>query len=792
MSIHALRNSFNAGEISPLMEPRVDAEKHNFSCRILENFIPRIYGSAFKRPGMIHLGAAADETEPVQVFSFNVSATASFCLEFGDEYFRIWRNQALLTWTVWNSEIHETEDQASLGTIIQRTSPYAAEDLADLKFVQLNNVAYFTHPEYPVYRLTRNIEFQGSPEEWTLAEVDWTWRAFQDANVSDITVEVDATTGTGQMDFSAAVLNQSRLQIKSNGYVGTHVAITHRRPSSFVSLALTSTANSAAIKVLGTYELITYGTWTGTANLQKKEADGTWSTLRSFSAAADRNISFTSETEEVTELRIAYTHTSSTGSPRAVLEVADSRLTGVVRIDSVEAVSNAFGLRAQVTIIEPLASTDATTDWALEAWGDWCGYPRAVTFHEQRLWFGGTEFQPTTFWGSKTNDFQNFRRGAFDSDGLAFTLAATEGSAIQSMLSHDALLLFTQTEEWTGSTSENTAITPSNIFVRRQSRIGSAYRQAFIALNNILFLSKGRRKLREFTYSTQGAQGETMDLTLLAEHITAGKIKGMAYQQQPDPVVWCWTETGELLSMTYEAEQSVIGWAKHPTAGFVESIAVIYGESDTADEVYLTTRREINGTTRRFIEILDPEALEKLEENRQTEMIYLDAAKLQTFDPPDSTITGLDHLTGATVAIMADGYRVPDQIVEAGQIRLDVPASTVIVGLPYTSRLQPSSIEIPLDDGTSQGRKMICQRMAIRLWKTLGLDYSDSEEGRVFPVETLSLPQTAGAAQPLFTGTVQLANMGSHRDNVDILLRHDEPTPCNILAIIPKFEVLGN
>ena len=791
MSIHALRNSFNAGEISPLMETRVDAEKHGFACRKLENFIPRIYGSAFKRPGMIYLGEAGDETETVHGFSFNVSATESFFLEFGDEYFRIWRNREPLRWTTYYGSLHGSSDDAD-GSVIENVSPYAAADLADLKIVQLNNVAYFVHPEYPVHRLTRTIEFSGAPEEWDLAEIEWSWRVFQDANVSDITVEVDATTGTGQLDFSAAVLNKSRLLIKSNGYVGTHVAITHRRASNFVAVPLTSTADSAAIKVIGAFDLITYGTWTGTVAIEQKQPDGEWKELRAFSAAADRNIAFNGVVEELSELRIGYTHTSNTGSPRAVLEVGDSRQTGVVRIDSIEDVDNEFGLRAQVTIIEPLASTDPTTDWALEAFGDWCGYPRAVTFHEQRLWFAGTQLQPTTFWGSKTNDFQNFRRGAFDADALAFTLAATEGSAIQSMLSHEALLLFTETEEWTASTSENTAITPSNIFVRRQSRIGSAYRQSFIALNNIVFLAKGKRKVREFSYNLQGGRGESMDLTLLSEHITAGNIQGMAYQQQPDPIIWCWTETGELLSLTYEADQNVIGWARHPTDGNVESVAVIYGSDADSDEVYLTTLRTINGTERRFIELLDPAALDNLENDALSDFIYLDAAKTQSFSPAASLVKGLDHLEGESVTVYQDGFRSADKTVSGGSITLDVAAETVTVGLPYTSKLQPSSIELPMDDGTAQGRKMLCKRIALKLYKTLGLSYSDSLTSDIFPVQSLSLPTAAGSPQPLFTGTVQLANMGAYRDNVDIVLIHNEPTPCNIQAMIPKFEILGD
>ena len=67
MSIHIHRNSFNAGEISQRMDARVDEAKYGFSCRILENFIPGIYGGAFRRPGTIYTGTARNVAEWTEI-----------------------------------------------------------------------------------------------------------------------------------------------------------------------------------------------------------------------------------------------------------------------------------------------------------------------------------------------------------------------------------------------------------------------------------------------------------------------------------------------------------------------------------------------------------------------------------------------------------------------------------------------------------------------------------------------------------------------------------------------------
>jgi hypothetical protein len=357
------------------------------------------------------------------------------------------------------------------------------------------------------------------------------------------------------------------------------------------------------------------------------------------------------------------------------------------------------------------------------------------------------------------------------------------------MISHESLVLFTQTEEWTATTSQQTAISPSNIFVRRQSRFGSAPRQAFLALNNILFLQRGSRKFRDFTYGSTEAGGKSADLTTLAEHITDGGIKQIAYQQQPDPILWFVTNDGLLLSLTYEANENVIAWARHPTEGTVESVAVIYGDADASDEVWMIANRD-NG---RMVERLDPSARANLENDVKNEYIYVDSAKVFSYPSAKTLIDGLIHLEGETVSILADGAVQSDKVVANGAITLDYAASNVVVGLGYTSVLQPSKIEIELKDGTSQGRKFLCKRVTFNLWKTLGLEYADSAvNDNWFDVESLEMATLLGDSQGVFTGLVDVNNYGGYRENVDVTVRARLPLPCNILAMIPKFDVHGD
>ena len=776
MSIHALRSSFNAGEISPLMDARVDAEKYSFSCRRLENFIPKIYGGAFARPGMMYLGSVGDASEKVMLIPFNVSATSRYILELGDAYLRIWNSEG---------ELELDKLNFPYTNIKSLTTPYAADDLFGIKFVQLNNACFFVHPDYPPQKFQRSFSASFNSFEWTFAEIDWSFPCFRSINQTDVTATPSATTGTITLSFSENIFTDTT---NYSNYAGAKIQVIQRRASSFVELPLAAvSASSSAIKVLGGFQMSTYGVWDGTLTIQRKDSAGAWEDVRTFNSDSDRSIVFDSFQPSTAELRLNYTSDGAgSSSPRAILELEDSRSVGVVEIVSV-----GFSASLPVvncTVIDDLDSTAATTDWALEAWGVYSGYPRAVTFHEQRLWFGGTELEPNTFWASAVDDFFNFYRGAYDADSLSFTLAAHEGSSIQSMLSHESLLIFTQTEEWSATTSEQTAITPNNIFVRRQSRTGSAYTQAFIALNNILFLQRGSRKVREFNYLQRGEGASSEDLSQLAEHITVSGIKQLAYQQQPDPIIWSVTNDGVLLSLTYERGQNVIAWAKHPTEGTVESVAVIYGDANSSDEVWMVVKRG----TKRNVERLDPDAATKLDNNELTKLVYLDSSKVVEQTTPTKRFTGFYHLEGETVSALVDGEVVTGLVVTEGVINVEANASTLVAGLPYEPLLQPSKIEVSLDNGTTQGRTWMCKTVNFNLWKTRGLKYADNPASTDwFDYPFTDANPTLGEAPSLYTGLIKVNNLGSHRENVDVTIKQTLPLPCNVLAMIPKFDVMG-
>ena len=286
-----------------------------------------------------------------------------------------------------------------------------------------------------------------------------------------------------------------------------------------------------------------------------------------------------------------FTYTKDT-TPRCVLSNSEFTIGGMVKIDSVSSGTLATGEVVEWLGIE--AANKATTLWTEPAFSGESGYPRAVALHEQRLCFGGTSKQPTTLWLSEIDNFENFQLGTTAAHAASFTLASSEGNRINWLYSQSKLLVGTSGDEWTiGSADTAQSLSATNVEARKQSSYGSKYMRASLVNDVLLFIQRNGRKVRELVYEFGKDGWIAPDLTLLAEHMTSGEIVEIAYQQQPDAVLWCVRGDGTLIAMTYERDQKVVGWHRHTLGDAdVESVATIYGNG-TEDEVWMVVKRYV-------------------------------------------------------------------------------------------------------------------------------------------------------------------------------------------------------
>ncbi|PTX99145.1 hypothetical protein DB345_01870 [Spartobacteria bacterium LR76] len=752
--------SFNAGEISPYLDARSDLEKYASGCRLLENFIILPYGGVYRRPGTEYLGRAKHADSRCRLIGFNFSITTRFVLEFGRQYVRFWSNGVQVP--------------TSGGSPLELATPYLESELRDLQYVQINDVMYFVHPAHEPRKLTRRAD-----TDWTFAPVAWDWPAFLDDNTDATTITPSATTGTGITLTASADLFES-------GHVGAYWQIAHARANASVTVSITASNTSSSLAVIGSWEITTYGTWAGTLQVQRSEDGGTnWETIRSFASESNRNVSATGKENKEVLLRLTVAFSSGSGTAR--LEAVQSREYGFVKITEVT-----DSTHAKAEVVNALTATTATRAWAEGAWSQRRGFPRTVTLHEQRLYFGGTSARPQSLWGSVIDDFENFRVSSLDDSGLFFTLSAQESNPIQWLLSQDQLLIGTAGDEWTlGSSDSNSALTPTNVRAARQSSYGSKSLRALIINDVVLFVQRQGRKVRELVYSFEKDGWVAQDLTLLSEHITRGEVLECAFQQQPDAIYWTITGAGQLVGMTYERLQNVVGWHRHTTDGAFESVATTYG-ANGADEVWVAVRRTIDGQDVRYIERFRTDFRETFEQEDKVHWWYLDCARRVVNTPESATVSGLDHLEGKEVEILADGAVSPGREVSGGAVTLQSPAGIVLAGLPFTSTLRPMKLEMPDQQGSSRGRKKRIHRMLLSLHKSLGGEVSSDGGARWGAVYSRSTGDLMDDSPPVFTGDKNVVVAGSHATSADIAVRQAQPLPLTVLDLVLKWEVYGD
>ena len=442
-------------------------------------------------------------------------------------------------------------------------------------------------------------------------------------------------------------------------------------------------------------------------------------------------------------------------------------------------------------VVNDFNGATAVTTWRLGTWSDTTGWPATVTFYEQRLMFAGATDFPQRIDGSKIGDFENFTPGTNDDDPISYTLAAGEVNAIRWINAGQVLLIGTVGGEWImRSTTAGDPLTPTNVNVRRQTTYGSAAIRPLRIGNAVLFMQRAGRKLRELVYQFETDAYVAPDLTLLAEHVSEGGITDIAYQQEPDSVVWCVRTDGTLLGLTYDRPQDVVGWHRHIVGGsfgggqaVVESVAAIPNPAGTADQLWIVVKRTVGGATVRYIEFME----DGFDGSTVAEDAFFVDSGLTYSGAAATVMSGLDHLEGETVSVLADGAVVPDKVVASGQITLPDPATKVHAGLAFTSRLKTMRIEAGAQDGTAQGKTKRIHRATVRLFRTLGLKIG-TDPAKLDTVPFRTGADTMDSAPPLFTGDKRVALRGGWNTEGRVVIQQDQPLPMHVIALMPQLQ----
>jgi len=738
--------NFTGGELSPRLDGRNDLNKYSSGCKTLENMIIYPHGSAARRSGSRFIAEVKSSAAKTRLIPFEFSTTQTYMMEFGNQYIRFYKD---------NGQILEGDKTISGATqanpVVITATSHGYSNGDEISITSVSGMTELNNKRYLVANKTTNT--------FEITDVDGT-----NINGTSFTAYTSGGVANRVYEISTPYLTAELFDIKYAQSADV-MYITH--PNHEVE-KLSRTGHTS---------------WTlSDVDFTKgpmQDANTTDTTLNPGQSAVGTGISLVASA--VTGINSGSGFLSTDVGRFVFLNGGYAKITGVTDTTN-----------ATITIITALSSASATADWRLGSFSDTTGHPSSVTFFEQRLVFAGTSNEPQTLFFSRSGDYENMDANIggtiADDDAIIYTIASNQVNAIRFMTATRTLIVGTAGGEFTVSGGgTDVAITPTNILIKKQSNHGAANVDAISAGNATLFLQRAKRKIRELAYNFDVDGYLAPDMTILAEHITEGGITQMAYQQEPNQIVWMTRNDGELIGLTYQREQQVTAWHRQIFGGVFgsgnavcESVAVIPTD-DTEYQVYVIVKRTINSVTRRYVEYLNNY---DFTETDNTTFNFLDS-QLEYSGSATTTITGLEHLEGQAVSILADGSTHPDKTVSSGAITLDRSSTKVKVGLSYTSLLQTMRLDAGAANGTSQGKTKRIYDISLRLFESVGVevgpDLSNMER-----IPFRSSADDMDTAIPVFTGDKEIEFRGNYETDGFIFVRQTQPLPLTVLSLYPN------
>ncbi len=721
--------SFSGGEQTPLLSARVDLARFQTSLKTIMNCIVLPWGGLSRRPGSRHIDAAPGAG---RLIPFVFSATDSLILEVTDLLFRFYKNDGIVL----------------DGTPVEVVHPWSLAELAEVWYAQVGDLVYFTRAGHETKKLSRTSDI-----DWTLIDVDWEDGPFERQNI-DEAKKITASAASG----SGITLTASGFTFDDD-HLGS---IWHFREGDFSLIQKwegeVMYSINKQVRVGGrVYEVIIVGDDTDPAN------------PNGGANAPDH----TSGDEKAGEGRVTWRFIHD--------EFGIAKITAVA----------GGGATATADVIHRLPDSVATGGigtwrWSEGSWSTLRGFPEVIAFSEQRLLAAKTKTAPTQIWASVSADFENHGSGPNADDAIPYVLANldNQASAILWIADGRRLQIGTGSMEFV-NLSNSLADVPD---FKGLTAEGAAAHRPVRVQGPVVFLTADRKRLMDFVFDIRQDQNIPDEISLLAEHLLKPGVVELCYQKRPWKTIWAVLTDGMLIGCTFIRNQEFVAFHQHQLGGGgkVISAAVKPTSDGTSDELWMLVERVIDSVTVYHVERLeqpdDPVVLTSFDD-----VWHLDAAL--KYDGAAKTIfSGLDHLEGETVQVLADGVARGDHTVSGGEITLAKPASKVLVGLNEPAFVVSLPPEFEFQEGVTTGKRKRARKIEVHLLASTGITVGREND----PNPQLLAPmggKIMDAAPLPKSGSLQATLSTGFKKGQSIDVRQPGPHPLTVLEFTIEWEV---
>lgn len=817
MSIFPIQDSFTRGEISPRLHARASLELYKSALSVCEGFQTLPHGGIRKAGGTYFVGEVKDSSKAVKMFDFIPTKDQAYCLEVGDLYLRVYAYGA------------------RVGSV-EVVTPWPEAVIDELQFIQSADVMWIVHSDYAPQMLTRTAHTTWSLEEFI----------FNDGPYGPINTTSTTMTLASYGSFVPKMTSNTAPSGTASTNEGDTDAWEAFDKSSISSLEWTPSSGWLQYRLAGAARKVCNAYWVQAPadtfadaprswEVQGSNDGSTWVTLdtrdneASFGNTERRFYEFSNYVSfeyirwdftggggpDNSISKIVSFEANEAGDGQTPFNLTASAITGINDNTGFQTTDVGRSIRllgsdgqwrwarivtrTSTTVVtirlygHAMPDLQSITNWKMSVFEP-NEQVDSVALYEERLAFG----KRFSVYASKTGEFENFASGEKDADGLAFTNAGG-GQANDILWLADAdgfLLLATASgiRSLSGSGYDE-ALTPSSFKNRKSRTFGCAKLAPVDAGSSFLYVTRSRKVIAELVQNQSG-RFTSDDIGQISEHIPKRGVVELAFQTDPDPVLWFPLETGELGGYTHQPSQDVRGMYRRILGGsftgaanaIVERVAVTPSQEGT-DDVWLIVKRTIGGVTKRYIEIMTP----PFEYGAINDAFQVDCG-LTYSGVAVTSVTGAAHLAGQTVDVLAGGKVYKGLVVSGGGV-VTLPVGSVAatpwqVGLPISAKAATLELDVGGRDGSILGRRKRIVEVILSVFETdlTGLEISSLIRTKW---EKVKIPTIAVASDmaSLFTGNIRVPIDDSWDGQARIQIRHTNPTPCTIRGLTPVFDV---
>jgi len=570
-------NNFQFGEISPSLTSRTDTKVYTNAGEQVRNFFIKSEGGLKKRTGTKRIANFGSNPAFTALASLRQSVRIEpFIFSDDEKYIIAFSNTRIEIFQISPTDGTVSSIQAITGQswLVNTTSdPY----LEEITFAQQGDLMFICHNTFQTRILERTglTTFSVSTFNFdTSRDGNDIFQPYFSFQPLGMTITASGTTGSVTLTTSADYF--------VSGHVGTDLLIgeTRCRVTGFTSATqVTATVGGTLRQQL---EIDSIKTFEGSGTVRVTKA------LHGLATGASVTFERSGAVGGIAN--------SNINGARTITAVPDENTFEFTAGSSATATSSAIGGGSP-----RIVTGAATTEFSEMSYSPLRGYPAAVTFHQNRLWFGGTLAQPDGIWGSKSGLFFNFDIGdAEDNDALDLTANVGEIFSIRHLVSNRDLQIFTTGAELFIPTVANKPVTPANAQIRRQTPFGSSFVRPTVFDGATLFIQKTGSAMREFLFSDSEGAYTSVAVSGLAPHLILDPVQQTSIKgalNRSESYAFLINNDGTIAVFYSVRGDQKAGWSLWDTQGLWHSICSVH------ERLFVVCARDDgSGTTKLFLE----------------------------------------------------------------------------------------------------------------------------------------------------------------------------------------------